>query len=90
MTTTRRPNERGFVLVTMGIAAFALLGTLGLAVDLGRTFIAKNETQAFVDAAAIAAVTKLDGTLAGITSAQTAVANSTNSWRIAPCNCSLW
>jgi Flp pilus assembly protein TadG len=82
MRVTRRPDQRGFVLVTMGIAAFALLGTLGLAVDLGRTFITKNETQAFADAAAIAAVTKLDGTLAGITSAQTAVANTTNAWNL--------
>ncbi|MFN7933614.1 MAG: TadE/TadG family type IV pilus assembly protein [Bryobacteraceae bacterium] len=82
MHTVKRPKQRGFVLVTMGIAAFALLGTLGLAVDLGRTFIAKNETQAFVDAAAISATTQLDGTLAGITRAQTAVANTTNAWNL--------
>ncbi len=82
MTAARKPRQRGFVLVTMGLAAFALLGTLGLAVDLGRTFIAKNETQAFADAAAIAAVTFLDGTTGGITRAQAAVANSTNSWNL--------
>ncbi|MBL8175065.1 MAG: hypothetical protein JNK48_10365 [Bryobacterales bacterium] len=82
LKATTRTKQRGFVLVTMGVAAFALLGTLGLAVDLGRTFIAKNETQAFVDAASIAAATRLDGTLAGITRAQTAVANTTNSWNL--------
>ena len=78
---TRR-QERGFVLMTMGLAAFALLGTLGLAVDLGRTFVAKNETQAFVDAAAIAAVTKLDGTTTGITRARTAAGNTANAWNL--------
>ena len=82
MATIAGQKQRGFVLVTMGIAAFALLGTLGLAVDLGRTFIAKNETQAFVDASAVAATTKLDGSLAGITRAQTAVANTTNAWNL--------
>lgn len=82
MGTTRRQKQHGFVLVTMGIAAFALMGTLGLAVDLGRTFIAKNETQAFVDAAAVAAVTFLDGTTGGITRARNAVANSSNSWNL--------
>jgi len=38
-------RKRGFVLVTMAIAAIALIGMLGLAVDVGRMFIAKNETQ---------------------------------------------
>lgn len=82
MAREKRKNQRGFVLITMGLAAFALLGTLGLAVDLGRTFISKNETQAFVDAASVAAVTKLDGTVAGITAARAAVAGTINAWNL--------
>ena len=63
-----------------GVTAIALMGALGLAVDLGRVFIAKNETQAFCDAAALAAALALDGTSTGITSAQAAVTSSTNQW----------
>jgi uncharacterized membrane protein len=52
------------VLMTMAICAIALIGAMGLAVDLGHIFIVKNETQAYVDAAAIAAAL-MDGTTAG-------------------------
>lgn len=76
----RKRRERGFVLITMAIASVAIILVLGLAVDIGRMFITKNETQAYCDAAALAATLKLDGTTTGITKAQTAVAASTNSW----------
>jgi Flp pilus assembly protein TadG len=75
-----RVKENGFVLVAMGVSVVVLLGMLGLVMDLGRTFIAKNEAQAFTDAAALAAVSKLNGTTAGVTAAQAAVTNSTNKW----------
>ena len=58
----REGRERGFVLVTMAVAAIALIGVLGLAVDLGHMFISKNETQAYCDSAALAAALALDGT----------------------------
>ena len=76
----RNVRERGFVLVTMAITVIALVGILGLSVDVGRMFITKNETQAYCDAAALAAALALDGTTGGIANAKTAVANSTNSW----------
>ncbi len=75
-------RKRGFVLLTMAIAAVALFGSAGLAVDLGRMFIAKNETQVFCDAAALMAALRLDGTSAGITAAQAAVTNANNAWNI--------
>src|SRR5689334_21518884 len=78
----RNGRERGFVLITMAITAIALMGILGLAVDVGRMFIAKNETQAYCDAAALAAALALDGTVGGITNAKSAVAASTNSWNL--------
>lgn len=74
--------KRGFVLVTMAIAAITLIGMLGLAVDIGRMFIAKNETQNYCDSAALAAALALDGTLSGITNAQNAVSNSANAWNL--------
>jgi len=78
----RNSQERGFVLITMAVAAVALVAVLGLAVDVGRMFIAKNETQAFCDSAALAAALVLDGTVTGITNAKNAVTNSTNTWNL--------
>ena len=75
-------RKRGFVLVTMAISAIALIGMLGLAVDVGRMFIAKNETQNYCDSAALAAALALDGTTTGITAAQNAVTNSANAWNL--------
>ena len=80
IAVSRKGEEGGYVLVTMAIAAFALVGVMGVAVDIGRMFIAKNETQAFCDAAALAASLQLDGTTTGIAHAKTAVTNSTNTW----------
>ena len=79
---TGNRKDRGFVLITMGFTVIALVGVLGVAVDIGRMFIAKNETQAFCDSAALAAALALDGTTVGIGAAQTALANSTNSWNL--------
>jgi Flp pilus assembly protein TadG len=87
MMTRRRNSDdakkNGFVLVAMGVSVVVLLGMLGLVIDLGRTFIVKNEAQAFTDAAALAAVSNLNGTSAGVTAAQSAVDNSTNKWNFA-------
>ena len=82
----RKGRERGFVLVTMAVAAIALIGVLGLAVDVGHMFIAKNETQAYCDSAALAAALVLDGTTNGITNANAAVTNSTNAWNFGTAN----
>jgi hypothetical protein len=59
-----------------------MIGAVGLAVDVGKMFISKNETQTFSDAAALSAALSLDGTTTGIANAQTAVANSTNTWNL--------
>src|SRR5579872_3928020 len=75
-------RERGFVLITMAVAAIALIGVLGMSVDIGRMFIAKNETQAYCDSAALAAALALDGTTTGIANAKAAVSNSINSWNL--------
>ena len=80
VTGRPRSRERGFVLVTMAVAAIALIGILGLAVDLGHIFISKNETQAYCDSAALAAALVLDGTTTGIANAKAAVTSSTNAW----------
>jgi Flp pilus assembly protein TadG len=83
MPIRRTRRERGFVLITMALGAVAIFGAVGMAVDVGRAFIAKNETQVFCDAASLAATVKLDGTSTGITKAKAAVTNSTNAWNMA-------
>jgi Flp pilus assembly protein TadG len=76
----KRRQQRGFVLITMAAAAIALIGAMGLAVDLGRVFIAKNETQAFVDAEALAAALQLNGDATGINNAITTVTAGSNAY----------
>lgn len=71
-------QERGYVLISVGVAAIALLGAVGLAIDLGRMYIAKGEAQTFADSAALAAVLELDGTSQGIDRAKAAVAANAN------------
>jgi Flp pilus assembly protein TadG len=68
-----RRNQRGYVLFLMAAAAFVLCGACGLAFDVGRMYITRNELQAFVDSAALAATLRLDGTSAGIDRAKAEV-----------------
>jgi Flp pilus assembly protein TadG len=82
MRVAKTLRQRGFVLITMAIVTIALVGALGMAVDVGRAFIAKNEVQTFCDAASMAAVLMMDGTVTGISNAKTAVANTTNGWNM--------
>ena len=73
MTIRRRHKQSGFVLIIMTAASIAMIGALGLAVDMGRLFIIKNETQAFCDAASLAAALQLNGADTGVTNAKDAV-----------------
>jgi len=79
---SRRTRQRGFILIAMSVSMLLLLAVLGLAFDLGRVYIARNEAQVFTDAAAMAAVSKLDGTAAGIARAQAAVAHLPGRWNL--------
>jgi Flp pilus assembly protein TadG len=76
-----RGPEEGFVLLSAAAALILLLGMCGLAVDVGRMYITKNEAQAYADSAALDAATKLDGTATGIQNATAAVAASVNTWQ---------
>ncbi|HOK45905.1 MAG TPA: pilus assembly protein TadG-related protein, partial [Bryobacteraceae bacterium] len=77
-----RTKDRGFALITAGLSVVAMLAILGLAVDLGRLYIIRNEMQAFADSASLAAALELDGTTAGIARAQAAVSANTNKWNL--------
>ncbi len=75
-------NRRGFVLIAMSVTMLLLLAVMGLAFDVGRIYIARNEAQVFTDAAAMAAASKLDGTQAGLDRAKDAVAKIPMRWNL--------
>ena len=77
-----RIRERGFVLIAMSVSMFLLLAVIGLAFDLGRVYIARNEAQVFTDAAAMTAAARLDGTPAGLTTAREDVAHLPIRWNL--------
>ena len=61
---------------------FLLLAVVGMAFDLGRVYIARNEAQIFTDAASMAAAKQLDGTAAGVDRARATVAAMPNRWNL--------
>src|ERR1700674_3867363 len=78
----RSRRDRGFVLIAMSVALLLLLAVMGLAFDVGRIYIARNEAQVFTDAAAMTAAQKLDGTKAGLERAKDAVAHIPMRWNL--------
>lgn len=54
-----RRRQRGVVAVITGLLIIALLGFIGIAVDLGRLFVIRSELQTAMDACALAAATQL-------------------------------
>ncbi len=68
----RGARRRGVVLILFAISAVVLFGFVGLAFDIGRMYIVRNEAQGYCDAAALAAASLLDGTMNGINAARTA------------------
>ena len=76
-------TQKGFVLIAMCACMFLLLAAVGLAFDLGRIYIVRNEAQVFVDAGAMAAAAQLDGTAAGINRARAAVEHLPGRWNMA-------
>jgi hypothetical protein len=88
MSRAHKSAKQGFVLITMAAVAAGLIGAMGLAIDMGRLFIAKNETQAYCDAGSLAAALQLDGTSAGITRATAAAESVGNTWNMDTANIS--
>lgn len=69
-----RSKRLGAVLIMFALSLAVIFGFMGLAIDVGRLYIARNEAQAFADSAALAAAVMLDGT--GFTKATDAVAGT--------------
>jgi Flp pilus assembly protein TadG len=66
----------------MSVSMFLLLAVVGMAFDLGRVYIARNEAQIFADAASMSAAKQLDGTAAGLDRARAAVAALPDRWNL--------
>jgi hypothetical protein len=75
-------KRRGFVLITLAGSAIVVVGMLGLATDLGRLYIVRNESQAYADSAALGAALQLDGTLDGLSRARTIALSNVNRWNM--------
>lgn len=67
----RNARERGYTLAVISMSMIVMLGMLGLTFDLGRMFVAKNELQTYVDAAALAGAKQLDGLKSGVDNSHT-------------------
>src|SRR5215510_5034855 len=64
-----RKQERGSILATSAIGMLAILLAVGLGVDITRFYLVKAELQNGADAAALAAVSALNGGTTGIDAA---------------------
>jgi hypothetical protein len=73
-------NRAGFTLLTVALSLVAMIAVVGVAVDIGRMYIAKSETQLFADSASLAATLELDGTMDGLSRARTRIASNPNRW----------
>jgi Flp pilus assembly protein TadG len=61
-----RKRERGSILAISTVGMLALLLAVGLGVDISRFYLAKTELQNAADASALAAVSALNGSTAGV------------------------
>lgn len=66
-----RQKQRGAISIMVGFTIVALIGFLGIVIDLGHLYARKTELQNAADAAALAGARQLNGTAAGISAAVT-------------------
>src|ERR1039457_7212781 len=71
-----RPQNKGSILIVTCLSMVVVAGVAGMAIDVGRMCIARNELRSFADSAALSAALQLDGTSDGIARAQAAVTNA--------------
>src|SRR5262245_31994560 len=67
----RDQDERGSILILVVLSALSIVGSAGLAVDVGRLYAAKAELSRAVDAAALSGVLEFNGTAGGLTNDST-------------------
>ena len=75
-----RKGERGSVLAISTVGMLAMLLAVGLGVDISRFYLAKTELQNAADAAALAGVSGLNSSAAGITEAANRAVQAMNNY----------
>jgi Flp pilus assembly protein TadG len=80
MNKDNRKSERGSVLAASTLGMLAFLLATGLAVDISRFYTAQAELQNAADAAALAAVSALNSSAAGITEATNRAVQAMNNY----------
>lgn len=55
-------QRRGMAFIAFAVTLVIIFGFMGLAIDVGRLYLARNEAQSFADSAALAGAVMLDGT----------------------------
>ena len=73
-------KKRGFVLLLTAMMMMALVGVLGLGLDLGQLYLVKGAAQTYTDVTALAAAKDLDGSPDGIERARARVKKSSFRW----------
>lgn len=73
-------RERGSILATSAIAMLAVLLAVGLGIDISRFYLSKGELQNAADAAALSAVSALNGGGPGITEAANRAVTAMNKY----------
>jgi Flp pilus assembly protein TadG len=80
MQVSPSKSRRGYVMLMFTLSLLLLLGVCGLAIDIGRMYVAKSEAQSFVDAAALNAVARLAVSPGSFAAASTAASQTPEKW----------
>ena len=80
MNSRKQKNERGSILAASTLGMLSILLAVGLGVDISRFYLTKNELQNAADASALAAVSALNASSAGITEATNRAVQSMNNY----------
>jgi Flp pilus assembly protein TadG len=73
-------SRGGYVTLLFALCLLFLLGVCGLAIDIGRMYVAKSESQSFADAAALNAVSTLATSPGAFSAATTAASQTSKKW----------
>jgi len=80
VNSRNQKNERGSILAASALGMLSILLVVGLGVDISRFYLTKNELQNAADASALAAVSALNASSAGITEATDRAVQSMNNY----------
>lgn len=80
LRNVKRRGEQGSILATSALGMLSIILAVGLGVDISRFYLAKTELQNAADAAALAGVSALNSSAAGITEATNRAVKAMNNY----------